>query len=111
MASDPDEAALLQGLFPPDALLQLLDLCGTAVSRKLVMHIAQAVPSAEASISVQARYIDVMPICHAVPMMLCHAMPRYAMPYGTMLCDAMLCYVVPCCDILSYTVSCSFDMR
>ena len=64
MASDPDKAALLQGLFHPDALLQLLDLCRTALSRELVMHIAQVVPTAEASITVQARYIDVMPICH-----------------------------------------------
>ena len=55
VASDPDEAALLQGLFHADALLQLLGLCRTALSRELVMHMAQAMPSAEASIAVQAR--------------------------------------------------------
>ena len=55
VASDPDEAALLQGLFHADALLQLLGLCGTALSKELVMHTAQAMPSTEASIAVQAR--------------------------------------------------------
>ena len=64
MASDSEEAALLQGLFQSDALVQLLDLCDTALSRGLVMQLAQAMPSAEASVSVQARWID--RTCHDI---------------------------------------------
>ena len=57
MASDEDEAILLQGLFQPGALVQLLDLCGTAPTRVLVMCIALAIPSAEAAVAVQTRYV------------------------------------------------------
>lgn len=55
VASDPDEAALLQGLFGPSALIQLLGLCTTALNRELVMRVAQAIPNTEAAVAVQKR--------------------------------------------------------
>ncbi|KAL3138948.1 hypothetical protein ABBQ32_005760 [Trebouxia sp. C0010 RCD-2024] len=58
VASDPDEAALLQGLFGPDALLQLLGLCTTALTRELVMRVAQAIPHTEAAFAVQKRCME-----------------------------------------------------
>lgn len=55
VALDPDEAALLQGLFHAETLLQLLELCATALSREMVMRIAQSIPSTAAAVAVQKR--------------------------------------------------------
>ncbi len=54
-AGQEDVAAALQGLFPANALLQLLGLCQTAPCRVLVMHTATALSGAPAAAAVQTR--------------------------------------------------------
>ena len=55
VAAGQEEDTALQGLFPANALVQLLGLCQTAPCRDLVMHIAAALTEAPAAIAVQAR--------------------------------------------------------
>jgi len=56
VAAGQEEDAALQGLFPANALVQLLGLCQSAPCRSLVMQIAAALTEAPAAVAVQARY-------------------------------------------------------
>ncbi|KAL0037621.1 hypothetical protein WJX77_005190 [Trebouxia sp. C0004] len=55
VAAGQEEDTALQGLFPTNALVQLLGLCQSAPCRGLVMHIAAALTEAPAAVAVQAR--------------------------------------------------------
>ena len=56
VAAGQEEDAALQGLFPANALVQLLGLSQTAPCRGLVMQLAAALTEAPAAVAVQARY-------------------------------------------------------
>ena len=55
VAAGQGEGAALQGLFPADALVQLLGLCQSATGRGSVMRIATALADTPAAAAVQTR--------------------------------------------------------